>query len=105
MRRSWGKASQTELYPISHFPFAISHALVLRPSPSLGRHPVNHLVRVHDVARLAVHAVRGVDLETTGAVAGIDHFVDVRGAEARAGVAVLLAAARAADVGVVDDEV
>ena len=39
------------------------------------------------------------------AVAGVDHLVDVRRTEARAGIAVLLAAARAADVGVVDDEV
>ena len=39
------------------------------------------------------------------AVAGVHHLVDVRRTEARARIAVLLAAARAADVGVVDDQV
>ena len=39
------------------------------------------------------------------AVAGIDHLVHVRRTEPRARIAVLPAAPRAADVGVVDDEV
>ena len=75
------------------------------PPPPSGRHPVDHLVGIHDVAGLAVHAVRGVDLQLLGAVAGVDHLVDVGRAEARARVAVLLAAAGPADVGVVDDQV
>ena len=39
------------------------HAVVLRPSAAFRRHPVDDLVGVHDVAGLAVHAVRGVDLQ------------------------------------------
>src|SRR5687768_7619833 len=37
--------------------------LVVRTPATLGRDPVDHLVRVHDVAGLAVHAVARVDLE------------------------------------------
>ena len=80
------------------------HAVVLRPSAAFRRHPVDELIGVHDVAGLAVHAVRGVDLQPLGAVARVDHLVDVRRTEARAGIAVLFAAARAADVGVVNDQ-
>ena len=54
------------------------HALVLRPSAAFGRHPVDDLIGIHDVARLAVDAVRRVDLQLLRAVAGVDHLVDVR---------------------------
>src|SRR5437667_5870665 len=34
-----------------------SHAIVIRPATALGWHPGNDLVRIHDVAGLAVHAI------------------------------------------------
>src|SRR5688572_19770820 len=74
------------------------HAFILWPSAPFRRYPVDDLIRVHDVARLAVDAVGRIDLEFLRAVARIDHFVDVRGTETRAGIAVLFAAPRAADV-------
>src|SRR5690348_8927110 len=81
------------------------HAFVLRAAASFWRHPVDDLIGIHDVARLAVHAVRRVDLQFARAVPGVDHLVDVGRTEADARVAVLLAAARRADAGIVDDEV
>src|SRR5512142_1399052 len=65
------------------------HTLVVRAAAPLGRYPVDDLVRINDVARLAVDAVRGVDLELPRPVAGIDHLVHVRRAEPDARVAVL----------------
>jgi hypothetical protein len=44
------------------------HAIVLRSPAVLGRHPGDHLVGIHDVARLAVDAVRCIDLQARGAV-------------------------------------
>jgi hypothetical protein len=37
--------------------------LIVRSSPTLRRYPVDDLVRILDVAGLAVHAVGGVDLQ------------------------------------------
>ena len=53
------------------------------PAAAFGRHPVDDLVRVHDVARLAVHAVGGVDLQLLLPGAVVHHLVDVGGTEAR----------------------
>jgi len=33
------------------------HSFVIRAAAAFGRYPVNNLVRIHDVARLAVNAV------------------------------------------------
>src|SRR6188508_2189840 len=81
------------------------HALVLWTTAAFGRDPVDDLIRIHDVAGLAVDAVGGVDLQFLPALARIHHLVDIGRTETRAGVAVLLAATRRTDVGVVDDEV
>src|SRR5215208_2751934 len=72
--------------PISKFPNR-SHSFVAGPAAPLGRHPIDDLIGIHDVAGLAVDAVRCVDLELLRAVAGVDHFVDVRRAEANARIA------------------
>src|SRR5262245_50075095 len=71
------------------------HAIVLRTSAVLGRHPGDHLVRIHDVARLAVNAVGRVDLQARRAVGLVRDFIDVRGTEPRARMPVLRAADRA----------
>src|SRR5688500_1624438 len=80
------------------------HAFVLWTATALGRHPVDDLIRIHDVAGLTVHAVRGVDLQLLLAFSSVDHLVDVGRAEARAGIAVLFSATGRTDVGVVDDQ-
>ena len=39
------------------------HPLIIRSPAAFRRHPVNNLIRIHDVARLAAHAVRKIDLQ------------------------------------------
>src|SRR5438309_1680390 len=58
-------------------PRAPSHALILGSFAALRRHPVDDLIRVHDVARLTVHAVRGVDVQLLAARAIVHHLVHV----------------------------
>src|SRR5580765_8367436 len=58
LRKSFGVSSGTRL-----------HAFVARPAATFGWYPIDDLIRVHDVARLAVHAIRGVDLQPASAVA------------------------------------
>src|ERR1041384_887608 len=70
------------------------HVLVIRPAAAFGRDPVDDLVRVHDVARLAVDALGEVDLQTTPLRARINHFIDGRRAETLTRVAVRCRATR-----------
>ena len=70
------------------------------PSPPSGATQVITPYGIHDVARLAVHAVRRVDLQAAAALPVVHHLVDVRGTEAHARVAILLAADGVADLGV-----
>src|SRR5512137_2469608 len=57
---------------------------------ALGRDPGDHLVGIHDVAGLAVHAVARTEAQVRAAGGGVEnHLVDVRRAEVLAGVAVL----------------
>src|SRR2546429_9546236 len=80
--------------------FAMLQRLVVRSRAAFGRRPGDDVVRVLDVARLAVHAVGGVDLQPPAARAVVHHLVDARRAEALAGIAELAcAAARAAPRG------
>src|SRR3954451_18165485 len=83
-----------------------SALVVIRPAATLRRHPRDDLVRVHDVARLAVEAVGEVEERDAAAAVGRRlRLVDVRGTEVQARVAVLLRAARDADLGVGDQQV
>src|SRR5690606_15161517 len=83
---------------------SLLQVLVVGPRASFGRDPGDDLVRVLDVAGLAVHAVGGVDLQpAAGGV--LDHLVDPRRAEARARVAIFDGAALHADIGVVHHQV
>src|SRR5262247_429572 len=54
-----------------------SHAVVLRSPTILGRDPGDHLVGIHDVAGLAVDAVRCIDLQTRRAVGVMLNLIDV----------------------------
>src|SRR5579863_9772411 len=74
-------------------------ALVIRTRTALGRDPGN-LIRVglFDVARLAVHAIRGIDLQFPAPCAVVDHFVDVGGTEIGTRVAEFLDAGRRTEV-------
>ena len=44
-------------------PYCSSHSHIIRSAAAFRRHPINDLIRVHDVAGLAVDAVGEVDLE------------------------------------------
>ena len=72
---------------------------------ALWRHPRNVLRRILDVAGLAVHAVGGVHLQALATGAIVHHLVDLRRAEARAGIAIFLRAARGAEAQVVHAQV
>src|SRR4030095_11337906 len=74
-----------------------SQPVVLRTTAAVRRHPRDHLIGVHDVARLAMDAVRRIDLKPLVATL-FDHFVDVRRAEPLAGVPEFFAASRVADI-------
>src|SRR5437762_4229358 len=74
-----------------------SHAVVLGSAAALWRDPCNDLVGIHDVARLAVHAVRRVDLQARRAVGVVRDFIDVRRTEPDAGVSVFWPTDGAAD--------
>src|SRR5271165_6819816 len=84
-----------------------SHTLVIRPTAALRRHPGDDLVRIHDVAGLAVHTVRRiqVDLQTAWRVGGFDHLIDTGRAEVLARIAEFLHATLIANVRVTDDQV
>src|SRR5688572_15624130 len=83
--------------------YIVLHAVVLRPATAFRRHPGDDLIGIHDVARLAVHAVRGVDLQARWLSGLTDDLVDIRRTESRARMAVLGAAARAAHFGLHDE--
>jgi len=44
------------------------HTLVIRAAAALGNNPIDNLIRVGNIARLAVNAIRGVDFQLQGAV-------------------------------------
>src|SRR5262249_23950636 len=86
---------------------APSHLPVVGTLSAPPRGPGDDPVGIRDVAGLAVHAVLVVDHEraAAGRLRVVDHLVDRRRAEVLAGIAVLLGAARRADVGIRDLEV
>src|SRR5580704_13621233 len=83
-----------------------SHAVVIRSAATLGRHPGDDLVRIGDVAGLAVHTVRRVqaDALSVGLRGVVDHLVDIGWTEILARAAEFFYAARVADVSIVNDE-
>src|SRR3546814_11644958 len=84
-----------------------SQVLVIRPRPTLRRHPGDDLVGILDVAGLAVHAVGGVDLQALAVLRGgvLDDLVAGSRAAAGAGVAVFFGASGDAERGVVQAKV
>ena len=71
----------------------------MRAAATFGRNPGDDLVGIGDVASLAVDAVGGVDLQVCAGTIGVGfHFVNCRGAEILAGVAVFNRAAMVADI-------
>src|SRR5690348_886123 len=81
-----------------------SQVLVVRTAAAFRRGPGDDLVRVLDVAGLAMHAVRRVDLQALAGAVGHD-LVDAGGAETLARIAVFLDALGDADIRVGDLEV
>src|SRR5215472_3626574 len=84
-----------------------SHAVVIRAAATLGRNPGDDLVRVRDVAGLAVDTIGGVQADALAMWLRcvFDQFIDVGGAKILAGAAIFFCAALVADVGVVNDQV
>src|SRR2546426_5075054 len=76
-------AAGSILAPAGPFPQPASQILVIGSSTAFRRHPGDDLVRIRDIARLAVHTVRGVDLQPERSGLGFvrDHLVNVGGAE------------------------
>src|SRR5271165_2098738 len=64
-------------------PHAVSHPIVVRPATAFRWHPRNDLVRVLDVAGLAVHAIGGIETDAlaVGRSRVVDHLVNIRRAE------------------------
>ena len=93
---------------LSSDPFAgrISHAIVIRPAATLGWHPSNDLVRIHDVAGLAVHAIGRIEVNllAAGDVGSLHHLVHIRRAKIAAGIAILGDASGVADIGIVNHQ-
>src|SRR3954471_15714289 len=82
-----------------------SQLLVIRSASAFRRHPRDHLIRVHDVARLAVIAVREIEERHLAApVRGRLRLVDLRRTEMEARISKLFPAARDADLGVEDQQ-
>src|SRR3979411_1684938 len=79
----------------------ILETLVIGTGAALRRHP-RDLTRigVFDVAGLAMHAVRGIDLQFFSAAAVIDHFIDAGGTKVGAWIAELRYATRCAQRGI-----
>ena len=82
------------------------HSVVVRTAATLRRDPGNDLVRIHDVAGLAMDTVGEVhrDLFCAGHIRSFDHLVNLCRTEMLAGISVFDRAARIADVGVVNDK-
>ena len=62
--------------------------------------PIDHFVGVHDVARLAVDAVGGIDLQTKSPVSGRSHFIHGSRTEELTGFPYSVRASRMANIGV-----
>lgn len=90
----------------THFNYRL-HAIVVRAASTLRWYPSDDLVRVSNVAGLAMDAVGWVqaDAFTVGLLGVIDHFIDVGGTEILAGATEFLDATRITDVGVMNDQV
>src|ERR1700733_1037445 len=103
----WRRSSRARA-PAPHYTASRdgSHAVVVRSTAALGRDPGDDLIRIGDVARLAVHAIRRVQADALAVGLGrvVDHFIDVGGTEVLARAAEFFHATRVADVGVVDHQ-
>src|SRR5688572_1627562 len=75
------------------------HAFITWPASTFRRHPRDHLIRVHDVARFAVHAVRRVNLQARTVCLRND-LIHVGRTESNARMPVFLAADGMTDLGV-----
>jgi hypothetical protein len=65
-------------------------AVVARTAAAFRCDPIDHFVGVHNVARLAVDAVGGIDLQTKWPVSDRSHFVDGSRTKELAGIAVFV---------------
>src|SRR5438105_8063002 len=83
-----------------------SQFLVVRASTAFGRHPGDHLIGIHDVARLAVKAVGEIQKRHAAALIGSRlRLIDIRWTEVKARVAIFRRAARDAHLCVENEKV
>src|SRR5438874_4585170 len=83
----------------------LSQFPVIRPSTALRRHPRDHLIRIHDVARLAVEAVCEIqERHAPASIVGRFRLVDVCRTEVEARVSIFLSAPRHAHFGIENQE-
>ena len=88
---------------ISDLRSEISETLIVRSSASFRRHPVDDLVRIHDVARLAMDAVGEIDLQPPLPISAfVHHLINSCGTKSLAGIAILFRATRRTNIGVQD---
>src|SRR4029077_9640415 len=74
----WTPSSSVQVLSLFAKTQGASHALVVRASSTLRHYPIDNLVRVRDVAGLAVHAVGEVDLQLHCAAGFFRHLVHRR---------------------------
>src|SRR5687767_3162303 len=94
-------ATATSEFPLPSplFPHPSSlHPVVPRAATAFRWNPCDDLVRIHDVAGLAVNTVRRVDLQPRAAVLTRHDFVNVSGTKPDARMAVFFPAYRVTDL-------
>src|ERR1700723_3711829 len=76
-----------------------SHPVIIRPPAPLRRNPRNDLIRVHNVARLAMHAIREINMNLA-----IHHLIHRRGAEMLAWIPILLHTTMVTNIRIPNDQ-
>jgi hypothetical protein len=84
-RPKWRDLRFHEPFMEMFFPHPNSHTVIVRSPATLRRNPRNDLIRVHNVARLAMHAIRKINMNLP-----IHHLVHRRRAEMLARIPKLL---------------
>ena len=81
-----------------------SQQFVAGTAAAFGCDPIDRFVGVHDVTRLAMDAVGGIDLQTKPTVSVSCHFVDSSGTEELAGIAIFRRTSWMTNVAVQNDQ-
>jgi len=74
------------------------HAFVIWPAATFRYHPINNLIRIGDITRLAVHAIGGFDFLVWTGRSRPGYFVNRHGTKILAGIAIFHDAFRRANI-------